>query len=160
MTNEEAKEIMSKVTFYWELGEQILTQNQINEALDMAIKALEQQPNRCDSCIHSEEQDGSNCYECVKGIADNFEAQQTNADCISRQAALDLINANWKYEDLEMDVASLPSVTPQPKIGRWVGVNPMVDTLICSECGENIISEEFKSKYCPNCGVKMEEVEE
>lgn len=42
MTNEEAKEIMSKVTFYWELGEQTLTQNQINEAFDMAIKALEQ----------------------------------------------------------------------------------------------------------------------
>lgn len=41
MTNKEAKEIMSKVTFYWELGEQTLTQNQINEALDMAIKALE-----------------------------------------------------------------------------------------------------------------------
>ena len=42
MTKKEAKEIMSKVTFYWELGEQTLTQNQINEALDMAIKALEQ----------------------------------------------------------------------------------------------------------------------
>lgn len=38
-------------------------------------QSLEQQPNRCDSCIHSEEQDGSNCYECVKGMADNFEAQ-------------------------------------------------------------------------------------
>lgn len=42
MTPEEAREIMSKVTFYWELGEQKLTQNQINEAIDMAIKALEQ----------------------------------------------------------------------------------------------------------------------
>ena len=42
MTNEEAKEIMSKVTFYWQLGEQTLTQNQINEALDMAFKVLEQ----------------------------------------------------------------------------------------------------------------------
>ena len=42
MTNEEAKEIMSKVTFYWELGEQTLTRNQIDEALDMAIKALEE----------------------------------------------------------------------------------------------------------------------
>lgn len=47
------------------------------EWLDIAIKTLEQQPNRCDSCIHSEEQDGSNCYECVKGMADNFETQQT-----------------------------------------------------------------------------------
>jgi len=41
MTNEEAIKILSKVTFYWELGEQTLTQNQINEAIDMAIKALE-----------------------------------------------------------------------------------------------------------------------
>lgn len=42
MTNEEANEILSKVTFYWELGEQTLTQNQINEALDLVFKALEQ----------------------------------------------------------------------------------------------------------------------
>lgn len=41
---------------------------------------LEAQQNRCNSCIHSEEQDGSNCYECVKGMADNFEAQPTNGD--------------------------------------------------------------------------------
>lgn len=43
-----------------------------------ALKDIEQQPNRCDSCTHSEEQDGSNCYECVKGMTDNFEAQPTN----------------------------------------------------------------------------------
>lgn len=49
MTNKEAKEIMSKVTFYWEIGEQTLTQNQINEALDMAINALEQEP--CEEAI-------------------------------------------------------------------------------------------------------------
>lgn len=49
MTTEEAKEIMCKVTFYWELGEQTLTQNQINEAIDLAIKALGQQP--CEDCI-------------------------------------------------------------------------------------------------------------
>ena len=28
----------------------------------------------------------------------------------------------------------------EPKVGHWIGVNPMVDTLMCSECGENIIS--------------------
>ena len=41
MTIDEAIKIMSKVTFYWELGEQTLTQEAIKEALDMAIKALE-----------------------------------------------------------------------------------------------------------------------
>lgn len=38
---------------------------------------LEAQLNRCDSCIHSEEQDGLNCYECVKGMSDKFEVQPT-----------------------------------------------------------------------------------
>ena len=39
--------------------------------------------------------------------------------------------------------------------GEWIGVNPMVDTLMCSECGENIISADFKSNFCPNCGADM-----
>ena len=59
------------------------------EALDMAIKALEQEP--CE-------------------------------DCISRQAVLNLINADWKYEGLEEDVSSLSPVTPQPKTG-WIPVS-------------------------------------
>lgn len=42
------------------------------------------------------------------------------------------------------------------KTGKWVGVTPMVDTLMCSECGYNIIDKEFKTPYCPNCGAKME----
>ena len=43
----------------------------------MNLPSVTPKPNRCDSCTHSEEQDGSNCYECVKGMADNFETQQT-----------------------------------------------------------------------------------
>lgn len=35
-------------------------------------------------------------------------------DAISRKAVLDLVNADWKYEGLETDVASLPPVTLQP----------------------------------------------
>lgn len=70
------------------------------EYFQQAIKALEQQPNRCDSCIHSEEQDGSNCYECVKGIADNFEAQQTKMrDAID---VLDMIRAEIESQRKEV----------------------------------------------------------
>lgn len=43
--------------------------------------------------------------------------QEPCEDCISRQAVLDLVNSDWKYEGLETDVASLPSVNPQ-KIGH------------------------------------------
>ena len=40
----------------------------------MAIEALEQQTAKCDNCKYSEETDGMNCYECLKGMSDNFEA--------------------------------------------------------------------------------------
>lgn len=33
-------------------------------------------------------------------------------DCISRQAVLDLINADWKYEGLEIKINNLPSAQP------------------------------------------------
>ena len=103
-----------------------------NEALDLAIKALEQQPNRCDSCVHSEEQDGSNCYECVKGMADNFETRSTDADCISREAIEKLKKYCLSYDtnttipksDLFVkvnEIVDLPSVTPQQT--RWIPVS-------------------------------------
>jgi hypothetical protein len=45
--------------------------------------------------------------------------QEPCEDAISRQAVLDLINSDWKYEGLETDVANLPPVTPQPRIGQF-----------------------------------------
>ena len=110
---------------------------------------LEQQPNRCDSCVHLEERDGSNCYECVKGITDNFElmrdateeerksvkdyvesiskptgvhfdeTQPTDADCISREAVYELL-AKEDWADTVIGIKELPSVTPQP---RWIPVS-------------------------------------
>ena len=94
------------------------------ESWDLAeyIKTLEQQPNRCDSCIHSEEQDGSNCYECVKGISDNFEARSTDADCISRQEILEFLkgfeilhNHDELRSNLIYGIMNLSSVQPQSK---------------------------------------------
>lgn len=48
------------------------------EALDIAIASLKAQSdsNKCDTCIYKFETDGSNCYECVKGIQDNYEESQ------------------------------------------------------------------------------------
>lgn len=85
-----------------------------------------QQPNRCDSCMYSEEQDGSNCYECVKRMADNFEVRFTDTDCISRTRLLARIDAERKHLlDIKMDgaehiivhharriIEDMPSVTP------------------------------------------------
>ena len=90
-------------------------------------------------------------------------------DAISRQAVLNLINADWKYEGLEEDVSSLPPVNPQPKTGHWIKYSiPRCEEqhYQCTSCkyyinfgqwGE-LYTKEFK--YCPNCGAKMKEVKE
>lgn len=78
MTNE-VKNAVNLIKEYLALDKDI-DGNEYLDSLRVMVQALEQQPNRCDSCTHSEEQDGSNCYECVKGMADNFEAQPCE-DC-------------------------------------------------------------------------------
>lgn len=50
-------------------------------------------------------------------------------DCISRQKVLDLINADWKYENLEIEINNLPPVTQQePFINK-----PCVSIGVCDE---------------------------
>ena len=87
--------------------------------------------------------------------------QEPCEDCISRQAVLNLINADWKYEGLEEDVSSLPPVNPQPRTGHWIYTGDYITDgmLKCSECGfEHDVSERFA--YCPNCGARMIEPQE
>ena len=50
----------------------------------------------------------------------------------------------------------LPSATPQPKTGHWTHDGGYwKNRWICSECGYKLCDEQ--SKYCPECGIKMEE---
>ena len=40
--------------------------------------------------------------------------------------------------------------------GDWFYQNPLfIDTIMCSVCGYNLPSDEFKTNFCPNCGADM-----
>ena len=41
---------------------------------------------------------------------------------------------------------------PERKRGKWIKQSPTTDTEECSECGYNILGEEFETPYCPWCG--------
>ena len=136
MKKEEASFILTNI-------DRRVCDKELNEALDMAIKALEQEP--CE-------------------------------DAISRQAVLDAMYAlcdtgknleenPWR-DNLHIDaiadaIDNLPPVTPQPKAGHWIDI--MVGDMpaqACDQCNTfyPLAYTGGGHKYCPNCGIKMQEV--
>lgn len=101
----------------------------LGQALDMAIKALEQEP--CEDAISRQA--------AINSIWDGI-----NMDVYTREVK----------EDLE----ALPSVTPQPKTGHWiieVWNNKAHHT--CSNC-QHVVTYEPCYHYCPYCGAEMKGV--
>lgn len=105
-------------------------------------------PKTCDNCISRAE---------VKKLADEI------WDCYGHEA--DEFDADDCYELFLVRLKNLPSVSPQPKIGRWIPLeydgyadgNPVWDKWECSECGwEHEGDEDTLTAYCPNCGAEME----
>ena len=91
-------------------------------------------------------------------------------DAISRQAVLDCLKAtNLRKFDFILEargkIKSLPTVQPQPKMGRWEWVqydgNPNIGNWHCSECNRIVCgaitaaNPVYAYKYCPSCGAKM-----
>lgn len=97
-------------------------------------------------------------------------------DAISREAAI-MSMKRLEEEDIERYGCSipegfdgrpaiealqvLPSVTPQPRMGRWIQKEEEgeAEPFIIWECSEcHCVDEDGKPsyKYCPQCGAKME----
>lgn len=98
-------------------------------------------------------------YEEVEEIVGALE-QEPCEDCISRQVVLDALESIGSL-DTEADrkyarsvFEALSPVTTQPKTGHWIDGK-------CNRCGTHapywaMASTYYCSKYCPNCGTKME----
>lgn len=157
------------------------------EANESAIKALAQKP--CDNEYIKVPKNALK-YRTAGIVAYNAEwlknhfdieravicgAQQPRDDCISRQAVLGMQyriddSATLSTRDVVNvdDIEDSPSVTPQPKTGHWIGDG----NYICSCCKRDPLDflepcgldggsyMDTPMKYCPNCGAKMQEVEE
>ena len=149
MTNEEAREVLQEQIDKY--GQEYDVEG--IEALEMAIKALEQT-------------ELNPSYNSVKTELKSCE------DCVSREALINELKLGYFNKDLQegkndpcvldamidwaiRTVKRQPSVTPKAKIGHWIDVESL-DGLLwhnCSECGE---TKFFATDFCPNCGTKME----
>ena len=122
------------------------------EALDMAIKGLENQKY----AIKEAYEKGFEY-----GVKDWFKAKtEPCEDAISRQAVLDLMQLRLMPKEEYIAICNLPSVTPQSKTGHWIDArfkDEWYGTMyICSKCNGEMMGT---SDFCPNCGADMREVD-
>ena len=120
-----------------------------------------------------------NCVECAeehRQIADwlkelkQLKEQEPCEDCVSRQAVIDIVVfecGKWTglAKEISKQLGHLPSVTPQPKMGRWIDEGFYAEghsehAYRCSECDEHYIGYMGEFKHCPNCGAKMKKESE
>ena len=117
--------------------------------------------------------DGSELAKAFNYLWEKYVEQEPCDDAISRDAVLEKAvytetEEGWGGYTVDVDyIKSLPSVTSEPKTGHWIEKDGFDgDTYYdCSECGESWTTIEGNPwnngmKYFPNCGAKMEEVEE
>ena len=141
MTNEFAIKVLTELRGYGDKFANIGFDRK--EALDVAIKALEQQP--CE-------------------------------DCVSREAAINVIYDYTYKKDMRRAIEQLPSVKPQRPKGKWIN---NTYNHHCSECGYGLTNETYMfyglnrenderhdcycgwednlMNYCPCCGAEMED---
>jgi hypothetical protein len=91
--------------------------------------------------------------------------EEAREDAISKEAVLSKIKevcfseewlqfrvdkgSNGQRDFLIDYIEQLPSITPQPKIGRWTADRN------CSRCGCSSMLKLCIENYCANCGAKM-----
>ena len=110
------------------------------------------------------------CYEQLREVVDMtieaLKAPDAAGDTISRQAAIDVIEAGRLTKLIDAETAinglrELPPVQSERKSGKWIPRK--CGGLCCSECGGyaldisdgNSINIIVPSNYCPHCGASM-----
>ena len=156
MTNEEAIKNIKEL-LRWYLKEEPMSETVYKrEAVEMAIKALEQQPRDCKTCKHSDSGNCAGTEECHECMWESKYEQESSEDCISRAEfrrvladevfelmKLHTVNpednpkaeamahgVNWSLNTL----MEMPPVTPQRPKGKWKMNSDYPDRLICDKC--------------------------
>lgn len=95
--------------------------------------------------------------------ADAFKAEGRK---LYRDAGWDLRDVHYSQMDVECNIDMMPTIEAEPiKHGRWIVLHGVLagddiygDMGECSNCGLHLRNYEWN--YCPNCGARMDEVEE
>lgn len=98
------------------------------------------------------------CEDAISRQSAIFLANDLKQDLPDDEHLADIVMAhNEGVSEYQTQLSLLPPVNPQSKTGHWIDTDEGFSPCKCSEC-ETV--EFKKSKYCPNCGAKMQEIEE
>lgn len=80
----------------------------------------------------------ANCYFCSAHLKDDSPCDEKCADY--------------------MKFMEIPAADVRPVVrATWRRYSPFTDTYECSNCGEQVIDQQFRTNFCPNCGAAMRE---
>lgn len=85
------------------------------------------------------------------------------AEYIEREAAIESFRKNLDggyvlTNDAQTThiLQSIPAADVRPLVRAvWRRYSPFTDTYECSNCGEQVIDQQFRTNFCPNCGAEM-----
>lgn len=145
MTNIKASEVLKEIKYYTE-DLPPYSPDEVAEALEMAIKALEAQPS--EDCISRQAViiliDEASEMHPYKVVGDSDTYSNYN------QGWSDA--CDWLYANIE----GVPSVTPERPKGKWTYIgNSKVNGLKICKCSVCEKRTYGSLKYCPNCGAEM-----
>lgn len=117
--------------------------NNWNEALKMAIKALEQEP--CE--------DGISRAEAIDALG--YDISIVSDEGLDKYRSVIKEMLCKIYDVQKANIEKLPPITPKPKTGHWIRVTDKEGHLgwKCDKCGWQ---QRFNNNFCPDCGEKME----
>jgi len=95
-----------------------------------------------------------------KGAIELLEKQPCE-DCISREQAVYVASGYCEPQNIADELRKLPSVTPQPKRGKWIELKNTHGTTIALRCPicKKSPMRGIRSDFCPSCGADMREVQ-
>ena len=128
------------------------------EMFEMAISALQEQEAKAQLSAEGTTNLRPTC-------------NQLATDCISRQAAIDVMFSEPLFETgmkkrsaeevvpaLFEKIKVLPSVQPERKTGKWIDTDNYYMRWKCSLCGCH--TRDAQPAFCPHCGAHMTEVDD